>query len=102
MFSPSYLSYRGCQIRVHVSPVRSYSLGGVYRRYRVAWTVSAVGDPDQEIASFPEQFEFINQQEAVRYAVNLAHTFIDSMLRTPSQTRLGGDGFEQADNSPHV
>jgi len=95
MFSPSYLSYRGCQIRVHVSPVRSYAMGGVYQRYSVTWRVTAAGNPDREVASFPHQFEFLNQQEAVRYAVNLAHTYIDSMLCTPSERHgLGEDRLE--------
>lgn len=76
--------YRGCTIDVHVTPAKSHALGGTYRRYRVLWTVSSPGNPDQKVASFPEPFDFLTEKEAFRYGEKRAHTFIDCMLSSPS------------------
>lgn len=85
MSTQSYAPYRGCNIEVHVTPARSHALGGIYRRFRVSWKVSSPGIPDRQVASFPEQFDFLSEYEAFRYGENRAHTFIDSILSTPSQ-----------------
>ena len=93
MSTVSYASYRDCSIDVHVTPARSHALGGVYRRFRVSWTVSSPGVPEQQVSSFPEKFDFLTEQEAFRYGEKRAHTFIDSMLSSPSQ-RPEGEGDE--------
>ncbi|BFG81352.1 hypothetical protein PTKU46_93860 [Paraburkholderia terrae] len=64
---------------------KSHALGGACRRFRVSWTVSLSGDTQQKFANFPEQFDFLTEQEALRYGENRAHTFIDSILCTPDQ-----------------
>lgn len=80
-----YAPYRGCDIEVHVSISRSNWLGGKYRRYRVSWTVTMPGRPTSQLVSFPEQFDFLTENEAFKYGENRAHTYIDSVLSTPSQ-----------------
>ncbi|MGF6478429.1 hypothetical protein QFZ91_000590 [Paraburkholderia sp. JPY419] len=82
-----YAPYRGCNIEVNVTLSKTHWLGGKYRRYRVSWTVTLPGNPHQEVVSFPEQFDFLTEREAFRYGENRAHTYIDSMLSTPSQRR---------------
>ncbi|MGF6265664.1 hypothetical protein OKW49_006657 [Paraburkholderia youngii] len=82
-----YAPYRGCNIEVNVTLSKTHWLGGKYRRYRVSWTVTLPGNPHQEVVSFPEQFDFLTEREAFRYGENRAHTYIDSILSTPSQRR---------------
>ncbi|MBC8727460.1 hypothetical protein [Paraburkholderia sp. UCT2] len=82
-----YAPYRGCNIEVNVTLSKTHWLGGKYRRYRVSWTVTLPGNPEQELLSFPEQFDFLTEHEAFKYGENRAHTFVDSMLSTPSQRR---------------
>jgi hypothetical protein len=90
MSTQDYASYRGCNIEVHVTLSKSHWLGGKYRRYRVSWAVTFHGDPEQELMSFPEQFDFLTEYEAFKYGESRAHTFIDSILSTPSQkNRMG-------------
>lgn len=97
MSSQSHYTYRGCQIEVHVSSARAHAFGGICRRYRVAWTVSASGNPDQKLARFPaEQFDFLSEQEALSYGEKRAYTFIDGALSTPSQGRIGVDNAKEA------
>jgi hypothetical protein len=91
-FSP----YRGCDVEVHVTMSRSQWLGGKYRRFRVSWTVTIPGGPARHLVSFPEQFDFLTEQEAFRYGEKRAHTFIDSMLTTPSQRRRIGSAQARA------
>lgn len=97
MSTKSYPPYRGCNIEVHVTPAKSHALGGICRRYRVSWMVSSPGNPDQELASFPEQFDFLTEQEAFRYGEKRAHTSIDCMLSGPSPTGIAGGGSAHAD-----
>ncbi|MGF7133162.1 hypothetical protein P3T40_004653 [Paraburkholderia sp. EB58] len=92
----SYAPYRGYCIEVHVTPARAFAIGGIARRYRVSWRVSSLEHPEQSIASFPEQFDFLSEQEASRYGENRAHTYIDSMVRVPSRIRAGDDRSEQS------
>ncbi|MDH6146576.1 MULTISPECIES: hypothetical protein [Paraburkholderia] len=82
-----YAPYRGCNIEVNVTLSKTHWLGGKYRRYRVSWTVTLPGNPEEELLSFPEQFDFLTEHEAFKYGENRAHTFVDSMLSTPSQRR---------------
>ncbi|TCG04488.1 hypothetical protein BZM27_40570 [Paraburkholderia steynii] len=91
----SYLPYRHCTVDVCVTPAKTYALGGIYRRYRVTWTVSSPGRTGNEVVSFPEQFDFLSEQEAFRYGEKRAHTFIDSVLSTPSQQHGLSDGLLQ-------
>ncbi|SOE87379.1 hypothetical protein SAMN05446935_7995 [Burkholderia sp. YR290] len=102
MSSQSYAPYRGYDITVIVTPARLRALGGIYRRFRVSWTVSLRSSPAQEVASLPEQFDFLTEQEAFRYGENRAHTFIDSMLCAPSQRWSGSGSSERADAAPTV
>ncbi|WP_082625031.1 hypothetical protein [Paraburkholderia caribensis] len=89
----SYLPYRNCTVDVCVTPAKTYALGGVYRRYRVTWTISSPGRTGNQVVSFPEQFDFLSEQEAFRYGEKRAHTFIDSILSTPSQLHGLSDGL---------
>jgi hypothetical protein len=82
-----YAPYRGCRIEVNVTLSKTHWLGGKYRRYRVSWTVTLPGNPEQELVSFPEQFDFLTEREAFRYGENRAHTYIDSIMSTPSRRR---------------
>ncbi|MGF6659527.1 hypothetical protein QF000_001171 [Paraburkholderia atlantica] len=90
-----YAPYRGCDIEVNVTLSKTHWLGGKYRRYRVSWTVRLPGNPHQEVVSFPEQFDFLTEREAFRYGENRAHTYVDSMLSTPSQRRRLRDEVAQ-------
>lgn len=100
MASQSYAPYRDCSIEVHVTPAKAHAFGGTCRRYRVSWTVSSRGDLNQELASFPEQFDFLSEQEAFRYGENRAHTFIDSILSVPVARRMAVDSSGHADEAP--
>jgi hypothetical protein len=91
MSGQTYVPYRGWKIEVHVTPARTYALGGIARRYRVSWTISKPGGREGEFASFPEQFDFLSEQDAFAYGENRAHTYIDSMLSTPSKSRTLGE-----------
>jgi hypothetical protein len=95
MSSQSYAPYRGYCIEVHVTPARAFMIGGIARRYRVSWTVSSLDHPEQSVASFPEQFDFLSEQEASRYGEKRAHTYIDSMVCVPSGMRASDDRSEQ-------
>ncbi|MEM5390074.1 hypothetical protein VSR68_42190 [Paraburkholderia phymatum] len=100
MSTKSCASYRGCEIEVLVTPAQWHAFGGICRRYRVSWIVSSPGNPGQVVASFPEQFDFLAEQEAFKYGEGRAHTFIDSILSTPLQRRIAGDSSEHADEAP--
>ncbi|MBN3760839.1 hypothetical protein [Burkholderia sp. Ac-20365] len=91
MSTPSYRPYRNCTVDVRVTPGRTHALGGAYRRYRVVWTVSSPGRPDGQVVSFPEQFDFLSEQDALRYGEKRAHTFIDSLFSTPQRHELDSD-----------
>ena len=39
------------------------------------------------MATFPEQFDFLSEKEALRYGESRARTFIDSVFSTPSHRR---------------
>ncbi|MBC8747426.1 MULTISPECIES: hypothetical protein [Paraburkholderia] len=97
MSTQYYAPYRGCDVEVHVSLSRSHGLAGKYRRFRVSWTVTMPGFPTRELANLPEQFDFLTEHEAFKYGENRAHTFIDSMLSTPSQRRRLGDRRARAE-----
>jgi hypothetical protein len=94
MSSQSYAPYRGYCIEVHVTRARAAVIGGIARRYRVSWTVSSLEHPES-VASFPEQFDFLSEQEASRFGENRAHTYIDSVVSVPSRMRASDDGSEQ-------
>jgi hypothetical protein len=101
MSTQDYAPYRGCNIEVHVTPSKSHWLGGKFRRYRVSWAVALPGNPEKEFVSFPEQFDFLTEQEAFKYGENRAHTYIDSILSTPSPKR-GIDAVARTDSSHGV
>ncbi len=91
MSSQYYAPYRGCCIEIHVTLSKAHAIGGMYRRFRVSCTISLPDHPDRKLVSFPEQFDFLSEQEAFRYGESRAHTFIDSILSTPSRRREPGD-----------
>jgi hypothetical protein len=95
MASRSYGPYRGCLIEVHVTHSKSHALGGISHRFRVSWTVFSPDVPDLRVASFPERFDFLCDQDAFRYGANRAHTFIDSVLSVPSKRPMAGDSAER-------
>jgi hypothetical protein len=101
MSSQYYAPYRGCPIEVHVSLSKAHAIGGMYRRFRVSYTISLPAHPERRLVNFPEQFDFLSEQEAFRYGERRAHTFIDSILSTPSlrreQADLIGEPGEPAD-----
>lgn len=102
MSTQCYASYRGCKIEVHVTPANSHAFGGICRRYRVSWVISSPDNPHQVLASFPERFDFLTEQEAFRYGEGRAHTFIDSILSTPSRRRIAVNSSGHADEAPTV
>jgi hypothetical protein len=79
MVCQTYAPYRGFSIDVQVTTGKTLCLHNVGRRYKVSWTISSSSQPVQKVASFPEQLEFISEQDAFRYAEKRAHTFIDCM-----------------------
>ncbi|MEI6001703.1 hypothetical protein H3V53_32435 [Paraburkholderia bengalensis] len=85
MSSQYYAPYRGCSIEVHVSLSKAHAIGGMYRRFRVSCTIAFPERPDRKLVNFPEQFDFLSEQEAFRYGESRARTFIDSILSTPSR-----------------
>lgn len=98
MSTQSYGPYRGCHIEVHVTPAKAHVMGGMTRRFRVSWSVSSPDMPDQEIASFPEQFVFLSEQEAFRYGENRAHTYVDSIVSAPPDRPIANGTFEPRDD----
>ncbi|MBP0593586.1 hypothetical protein J8I87_28620 [Paraburkholderia sp. LEh10] len=102
MSCQSFSPYRGYKIGVHVTPARSHALGGVGRRHRVSWTVSSEENPDREIVSFPEQFEFLSRHAAFRYAESRAHAYIDFVLSTLSQKPMESESSRHAGEVPTV
>jgi hypothetical protein len=98
MSSQSYVPYRDCSIEVHVTAARSHALGGISRRFRVSWSVVLPAQQNKEVASFPEQLDFLSEQQAFKYGEKRAHTFIDSVLASQSSARVGTvsrDGSEK-------
>jgi hypothetical protein len=87
----TYDSYRGYSIRVWVTAASSLSLHGVGRRYKVSWIVTRSEHPGEKVASFPERLEFLSEHEALTYAENRAHTFIDCMLSEHRRMPLSGE-----------
>lgn len=102
MTTQSYAPYRGCQIEVHVTPAKTHVIGGMARRFRVSWTVSSPGQMNRDVASFPEQFNFLSEQEAFRYGENRAHTFIDSILSAPSDGAAISGSFASRDDTQRL
>jgi hypothetical protein len=81
MTCQSYAPYREFKIDVQVTTGKTLCMHSTGRRYKVSWTISPSGQSGQKaIASFPEQLEFMTEQDAFRYAESRAHTFIDCML----------------------
>lgn len=72
------ISYRECEIEVVVKAEAGQALGGVYNRYRVAWKIFRRGRTE-EIASFPENFYFTDEDEALNCGEKRARVFIDSL-----------------------
>jgi hypothetical protein len=72
--------YRGFNIDLQATTGKSLCLHAPGRRYKVSWTICSVGQSEQTLASFPEQLEFLTENEAFRYAGDRAHMFIDGML----------------------
>ncbi|WOD19801.1 hypothetical protein [Paraburkholderia kirstenboschensis] len=100
MSTQTYAQYRDCYIKVHVTPSNSHAFGGICRRYRVSWQVSSKGHPECDLVSFPQQMDFLAEEQAFRYGEKRAHTFIDSMLSTPSNRRMAGDISTSPDKAP--
>jgi|GEM_PF-2491135 len=98
MSSQSYVPYRDCCIEVHVTAAKSHALGGISRRYRVSWSVVLPAQQNREVASFPEQLDFLSEQQAFKYGEKRAHTFIDSVMAAQSGIRAAAsscDGSEK-------
>ena len=91
MACQSYAPYRGFGIDVQVTTGKTLCLHNVGRRYKVSWTISSSNQPVQKVASFPEQLEFLSEQDAFRYAEKRAQTFIDCMLSGNSAISSGRD-----------
>ncbi|MFT4063855.1 hypothetical protein [Paraburkholderia sp.] len=102
MSSQSYVPYRDCRIEVHVTSARSRALGGISRRYRVSWSVVLPAQENKEVASFPEQLDFLSEQQAFKYGEKRAHTFIDSVMAAQSATRMAAGGLEGKRETPAV
>ncbi|CAD6526233.1 hypothetical protein LMG28727_02137 [Paraburkholderia kirstenboschensis] len=100
MSTQTYAPYRDCYIEVHVTPSNCRAFGGISRRYRVSWQVASTRHPECDLVSFPEQLEFLSEEQASRYGESRAHTFIDSVLSTPSNRRMARDSSESADEAP--
>jgi hypothetical protein len=96
MSSQSYVPYRDCCIEVHVTPAKSHALGGISRRYRVSWSVVLPPQQNKEVASFPEQLDFLSEQQAFKYGEKRAHTFIDSVMASQSTTRVVAEKQENS------
>lgn len=92
-------SYHGYSIKVWVTAARTLSLHGVGRRYKVSWIVSKSGHPGEKIAGFPERLEFLSEHEALTYAENRAHTFIDCMLSEHHQVPVSGEVVHRREHS---
>jgi hypothetical protein len=71
------VSYREYEIEVVVKAEVGHALGGVYNRYRLAWKISPRGR-NEEIASFPEHFYFMDEGEALNCGEKRARVFVDS------------------------
>ncbi|MEI5997102.1 hypothetical protein H3V53_07775 [Paraburkholderia bengalensis] len=84
MSSQYDVPYRRCSIEVHVTASKGHAIGGMYRRFRVSWAISFPEHPERKVVNFPEQFDFLSEQEALRYGESRARTFIDSILSAPS------------------
>lgn len=102
MACQSYAPYRGFKIDVQVTTGKTLCLHNVGRRYRVSWTISACSQPAQKVASFPEQLEFISEQDAFRYAEKRAHTFIDCMHSEDSAVYSVRDVGRGREEGPRV
>jgi len=87
MSSQIYVPYRGYKIEVRVTPATTCHIGGVVHRYRVSWHVTSLEDPDQDVASFPEQFDFLSETQAFRYGESRAQAYVDSIECVPSAKR---------------
>lgn len=87
----TYASYRGYCIHVQIDRATTLSFHGGGRRYKVCWIISSLVHPEQEIASFPERLEFLSEREALKYAENRVHTFIDCMLSGQHDMTLRGE-----------
>lgn len=87
MFYESSAPYRGYCIEVRVTPCRSLSFHGMGCRFRVSWSIFPPDKLSPAIASFPEQAEFLHEDEALRYGESRAHTFVDCAISHNSQSR---------------
>ncbi|WP_367839797.1 hypothetical protein [Paraburkholderia sp. DGU8] len=87
----TYASYRGYRIHVQIDRATTLCFNGGGRRYKVCWVISSLVNPEQEIASFPERLEFLSEREALKYAENRAHTFIDCMLSGKQDMPVRGE-----------
>ena len=72
--------YREYAVEVCVTVCKSLSFHGMVLRYRVSWSIFPPDNLSPAIASFPEQAEFLHEDEAFRYGENRAHTFIDCAI----------------------
>ena len=89
----SYTPYREYTVEIRINPAPTLSLYGLGSRYRVSWTISSPGRLDANIGRFSERLAFVSEDDALGYAENRAHTFIDCVL---SQT---ADHFANDDMS---
>ncbi|MFL9912171.1 hypothetical protein PQR75_43640 [Paraburkholderia fungorum] len=77
---PICAPYREFNIDIQATTGKSLCFHPPGHRYEVSWTISSFGQSAQALASFPEQLEFLTENEAFRYAEDRAHTLIDGML----------------------
>ena len=76
----SYTPYRGYIVEIRINAAPTLSFHGLGSRYRVSWAISSPGRLDANIGRFSERLVFVSEVEALRYAENRVHTFIDCVL----------------------
>ncbi len=89
MSRQSYTPYRGYVIEIRTSRTITLSLHGVGPRYKVSWTVCCGSRADASVGRFSERLVFVSEAEAIEYAENRAHTFIDGVLSQASENFAG-------------
>lgn len=87
MVSHSCAPYRGYGIYLKVMEFQTTSFDGQDRRYTVTWSIHRDGPfLSAALASFLEPVEFMSVGEALDHGEGRAHTFIDSMLASGTET----------------
>jgi len=83
--------YRGYVVEIRTSRAITLSFHGVGSRYKVSWTISSGRRSDANIGRFSERLAFVSEAEAIEYAKNRAHTFIDGVLSQASDNSAGSE-----------